>query len=63
MPLWWTILERFPVTLTLAILGMIFAIAIGLPWGILAALKHLGGRPGELLRPRWVLHPGTSGWG
>ncbi|GAB1429006.1 hypothetical protein MASR2M17_24420 [Aminivibrio sp.] len=34
------ILERFPVTLTLAILGMIFAIAIGLPLGILAALKQ-----------------------
>ena len=34
------IMERFPATLTLAVLGMIFAIAIGLPLGILAALKQ-----------------------
>ncbi|GAB1487506.1 ABC transporter permease [Aminivibrio sp.] len=34
------ILERLPVTLTLAILAMIFAIPIGLPLGILAALKQ-----------------------
>ncbi len=34
------IMERFPATLTLAVLGMIFAIVIGLPLGILAALKQ-----------------------
>jgi len=34
------IMERFPATLTLAMLGMTFAIVIGLPLGILAALKQ-----------------------
>ncbi len=34
------IMERFPATLTLALLGMTFAIVIGLPLGILAALKQ-----------------------
>ncbi len=34
------ILDRFPATLTLAVLGMIFAIVVGLPLGILAALRQ-----------------------
>ncbi|HPE65577.1 MAG TPA: ABC transporter permease, partial [Synergistales bacterium] len=34
------IMERFPATLTLALLGMTFAIVIGLPLGIIAALKQ-----------------------
>ncbi len=34
------IMDRFPATLTLAVLGMAFAIGIGLPLGLLAALKQ-----------------------
>lgn len=34
------IMSRFPVTLTLAIFGMIFAVVVGLPLGILAALRQ-----------------------
>ncbi|MDI9369348.1 MAG: ABC transporter permease [Synergistaceae bacterium] len=34
------VLERFPATLTLAILGMVFAVGIGLPLGLMAALKQ-----------------------
>ena len=51
------IMERFPATLTLAMLGMTFAIVIGLPLGILAALaEYMGGRIVQLLRPRRVFH-------
>ncbi len=34
------IMERFPATLTLAVLGMAFAIGIGLPLGLMAALRQ-----------------------
>jgi peptide/nickel transport system permease protein len=48
-PVLLVILQRFPVTLELAIFAMVIALAIGLPIGILSAIRHnslidLGGR-------------------
>lgn len=41
-PVWDEFWDRFPATLELGICGMIFAIVIGIPLGIIAALKRNG---------------------
>lgn len=52
-PVFQDLLLRFPVTLQLTGLALLFAVVIGLPLGILAALRR--GRPADVLSSTFVL--------
>ncbi|WP_245895858.1 ABC transporter permease [Deinococcus irradiatisoli] len=52
-PVFQDLLLRFPVTLELSVLALIFAVLVGLPLGILAALRR--GRAADLLSSSFVL--------
>ena len=52
-PVFTDLLLRFPVTLELTVLALLFAVALGLPLGILAALRR--GQAADLLSSSFVL--------
>ncbi len=52
-PVFQDLLMRFPVTLELTVLALIFAVVVGLPLGILAALRR--GQAADLLSSSFVL--------
>lgn len=50
IPVWQEFVPRFKATLELGVCAMIFAVAVGIPVGVLAAVK----RGSILTTPRWA---------